>query len=1034
MKNKKVLLTAGLAMLSIFSIATTSLFLKDERATQTDASFYGEISEGEVKNIYNLNETLTLKLKDVIYNGSTYRCNKVYIVFPDGSIKSGTNQILNQIGEYTIVYVAQTDSKTITAEEKIHVYQAAFSVGRDSSSTEFVDEIVCDKVNRTSGIATSLSEGDIWTFNKVINLNELNPNTPLIKYYTYTMSERASHVRVDALTYIVRVTDVYDPSNYFDIYNKYCVMNPGTGRIQQCFQASANGQTPTGLDDNLKTNQITYDGVLYEIYSGRNNFGTIVGNPYPGHNGIFGNYYEIDISNSDDTGYTYYYNYAKQTIHAQLKTKELVSDLDSPVIYPNVQFKGFTTGEVTISIRCEDYQESFANFEITEICGLQGDDLNIEYNIDEKAPVIKLENEVSDFYIAMNEEFEISKASAFDLNLSGEVEAQVFYDYEEAGEEYISLVDNKFTPTKPGVYTIVYTAKDSFGNFSKKTVNCVAVYRENNKLVNLEYNHISSGDAGSLITFEKPIVSSLNDGTYVRMYATYLNEPSLMEEIDVNNPTFFLKRVGNYKIEIYYGDISCEKVATYNLSSNASDNLYLENIYLPKYFIKDTKVTLDDNKVVLCDSEAYVTKDAKVYVNNDNAGYLQDPIDIKTFEVNASSTVQFKYVYENKVVHETEKLPVIDADFIDRVNPEKYFIGDFTNSKANNGYTFTSNKSNGNNELEFANILDRYTLDLEAHLSKGEFESFDVVLKDYYGKYEDFVFNYYYENNDLHLRVENYNISLGRNDEIIIRFDRDRSLISVGNGISIDDFLPTDFARCYVSFRFNNLSGESKIRISSFAGQIFNNNVGDRFSPTVSYSSIGGNRKINTEVTIKDIFPSDCLSPFLLSNQTLKVSYALNEDADYSYITATDGTLLDGSEDPSKDYTILLDKYGVYFVEVNYKDQAISRGTSVQNSANGSEYIFVEDYEAPVIIVGGGVNSYTIESISVNKEYQIHDFVVEDESSYTVSTYAVSPLNLFVTIKNRKIKPDVVGDWSIIYYVQDSNGNISIAQYTLRVK
>ena len=1027
MKRKLFISFLG-ATLSIATLSSVAFYFKSTNNAPLKATYQGEIANSSNKTIYYIDEEINIEPQDIIYENTKYICTDFYLKFPDGSQKSGSKFKLSQNGEYEIVYIAKVNGKVIEAKEKIYAYSKAYNVKKESSSTQYVDSIICSE-EKVGGIQTYLVDGDTWTYNQTIDISSSDLNTPIIKYFTRQSSELANHVSIDVSSVVVRLTDFYDQTNYIDIYNTYYETNPSTHRMQPYMKAAAPGQTLSGIDLTNKSSKIiSYQGTNYYLHT--NTWGSCL-DTYPGTYGINGDHYNPDIANSDNVGFSIYYDYQTKAIYCKHKNMHLVTDLDEPAIYSNTLFKGFTTGEVILSVFCQSYQEDSGFFEISEIYGKTGADLNSSYAYDDKAPIITLDNNANNFNISLNEPFNIFHATASDPNLIGEVIAQVYYDYGTDNQRFVPLKNGAFTPSYVGKYTIVYTAKDTYGNVTTKTVTCQAITTKNNKIVDLDFDVISSADAGSYVNLSTPVLEGYNDGLFYDITAVN-KTTSDVSEVD-DSLTLFLKYAGEYIVTIKYGDVASTYYKEYKLTANPSSNVYLETKNFPKYFIKDASFSLDNNRLVLCSKAEPTYAIADIYIKNDNHDYETTPIDYKEFKIEASNCVQFKYVYQDEIIYETEPIPVYDVDFGNDYRFQDYFAGDLTTALNSDGVTFSANKV-GELTSTFINPLSFNLLRCEVLFNNTtDFKTLDLIMEDYYGENNSLVINFFYNGTVLYYMINGTKGEIGNVDNFALSYDPLNSALSFGNGVSITLDNPFSNDRIYLRLRLTDVdsAGESPIfTVKQINNQLLNKDMtGGDFTPgQISYTRLKGQRNINTIITINKSTCSDTLSPYLINNHTLKVTYKANaNDAETSAVVvkALDGTLLDGKQDVNKDYEVLLDKHGVYRITYSFVDQA-------DNRVGFAETIYVEDNEAPEISIIGGDN---IASASINKEIKVRDYTINDESEVEVSLYAVSPSNHMVRIEdNRKFKPDEKGDWHIIYYAIDANYNVSMASYILRVK
>ena len=148
-------------------------------------------------------------------------------------------------------------------------------------------------------------------------------------------------------------------------------------------------------------------------------------------------------------------------------TKRLwLTDLDEPGIQGDDVFKGFSTGEVYLSVWAEEYLGDKFHFEILDIYGTSFSNLSPQKNFitDEKAPALKLKKTLPNvLYAKVGENIVLPEVVAYDVHLK-EVSSTVFYLKGTNLQRLVSVKNNTFVPSVAGVYTVTYIATDTFGN------------------------------------------------------------------------------------------------------------------------------------------------------------------------------------------------------------------------------------------------------------------------------------------------------------------------------------------------------------------------------------------------------------------------------------------------------------------------------------------------------------------------------------------------------------------------------------------
>lgn len=987
-----------------------------------------------------IGDTVTITPREIEKDGKYYPCYDFYTITPDGNRLSGEQQYISVAGQYQTVFLAKLeDGSFITDSDTFKAYERAFNVEKESSSTQYVNELKGAFKTPTSGITATLTEGDSWHYNQIIDISDASLAKPIIKFYSSPMSEFINGdvaPYIDASKQVLRISDYYDPTNYIDVQIGYFLANQGTGRMQTYAVAGGSTQSATGLMVNSRAwgtrRDVTIDGIDYACCFGFDDCGCTMGTvpgwqsnrhpaPDPEHPA-----FNPDITNSDGFGYSVYFDSVTKRIYIQHNNLYFVTDLDEPIIYNDNTFKGFTTGEVTLSLRFDGYQSSSATFEIEEIYGKKGEELKEIRALDNKAPIIYVDCKKDNFYIARNEEFSVPFATASDAHLKGDVEVEVIYDKGRSDERYITVVDGKFTPTEIGEYTIVYTARDAFENVSTKEIKCQAITCEDNKLVSFDYTKVTDTEAGETITISKPTISSANGEEYADLYIIDPNGEETKYNALESDISYLLRRVGKYKIIYEYGDVAKSYIEQYEFNSEASENVYLETTVFPEYFIKGSKVTLDDNKAVLCDTTDVHYIDTTVQAKFDTGDY-ETITDINNFEVKGNSTVSFKYLNGNEEIYESAPFPIIDVGFTGTLDLTKYFSY-YSNSWTNTLYSnFIELRNNQSDEqLDFINPLSFASFSTKFKFWKRDrFDKFSLILTDYYDPNNAVSLDFAYRSSNLYLTYGDISVSLGDTDTIDLSYDYVSSSLYYTSSSFFHMDNPFTKDRYYLSFKFDNPKTEAVIQLFTIYNQNFKDSIKkDTIAPVLAFNNLTGYYSLGDTIKINETNVCDVLSPYLKDKHELLVEYQADDDADVEIVKSIDGVSLDGIEDADRDYIVKLDKYGIYTLTYSYTDQA---GKNVY----AQDIVYAIDSNDPVITIEGATSS-TIDTCGLNANVKVRNFTVEDESPCVTTIYVISPTDVLSKVEKDTFKANEKGLWKVVYYAVDLYGNASSAYYQVK--
>lgn len=998
-------------------------------SNSTDVHAQELITSEEIADTYAYGVEFTAPNGKIVYDGKEIDAETVYIKFPDGTMKSGKNYVLSAIGEYTVVYVATYEGKTLTAEKTFKVNEKAYVVSSSASSVEYVQDLKTTGTEGDSGLKISLAEGDSFQYNELIDVSGSNTDTPLIKIYPYSRSLLAENIAIESYYTVIRLTDYYNPEKYVEISMGFYVANSATGRLHPYVVAGASNQMKSGLQPYSGTDtsrKLVYiDNTQYRVYFGTNDYGTTMdATPDKEVNGI-------KVNNFDNYGMSVYYEAATKRVYVRQKTMHFITDLDDATIYDRNLFEGFTTGEVLLSVYANDYQTSTATYEIEEINGVKGTDLNNFEIADITKPEITLSNDADNFYIAKGEEFTLFSANAKDKNLVGNVNAYVYYEYGSSYQTSVYVKDGKFTPNRNGEYTIVYIAKDSFGNETKKTVTCTCISAENNRLVHFDTMPITNVNAGETTVLNDYTLTSVNKGAFVNTYAVFEGDSSAKLAIDAETREFFPRNVGEYEIVFEYGDVIKTYTYSYKINVSTSDNVYMDEPLLPKYLIKDAKYSFEP----VC-AETYTEKNPvlvtpKVYVNEDGKGYSASEIDYGNYTVNATESVQFKYVYNDVTVLESATINVVDVGFADTLHLENYFVGNFEKVAYADYVRLTSTEKSGETTAEFVNAISfsQFALNFSIPKEYSSFKALDIVLTDYYDYDKTLTIRYEKTDSGMAFSVNGESAVSGSTafagtthqlwyDETALSF-ADAS----GNSYEIENPFSSD--KVYLSLKLIGIIGDCALDVYKIGSQFINADGYDWVNSTVYVrDAISGIIDFGQTLTFKPAEITDVLTPYIQSAYSF---YILGPDDEY--VLSNENVLLDGSQPLDKAYTVTFAGYGMYRAVYAYKDQ-------FDNPAENVIVLYVNDRIAPEITLDKGYDSSTIVNGKVGNKITVVGYTVSDnfgDENISVVIRVISPDNELVALEDRSFTADKKGFWKVMYYATDEEGNYTLVYYTVNV-
>lgn len=983
-----------------------------------------------------------------------------FIVFsPTGNAYNTPSVSLLEEGQYTVVWYANVGGKEVSASKTFYVAKSAFTL-EGGGTYAYVENL--ERASEEDGVKISLEAESTFRYNRAIDLTDMSvPFARLFPYQRITnlkeattyyteesakikqelqdkgitdkdeinkeiekrLGKQANYFRYsdDARNYLITLTDRYDPTNYVTIDLEWI-----EGRTYWNFRAGAVGQTAHGIRGFKEGVEeiVTIDGVDYNYYYA----------PSQGR---------TSCNLTDDRGLDFYYDvetnrlyttFYRYTASGETKNeKALVADLSNEVIYPYDSFKGFTTGEIYLSISAKNYLNETANIDIASLGGLSGRDLLNADMKDTKDPVIAVDEDLrqGNTFIAVGEEIEIPSAIAYDLNLPYGTKATVavYYAYDPNSNKNASVgvVNGKFTPTKSGVYTIVYTATDSSGNVGTATVDLQSKEGVDNKAVKLTVDASIGGYAGDSLEIPECTIAGLySDESALKTYVQFENgEKSLL-----TGDTLFLKGVGKYELTYVYETPFKTYETRCTITASASDNVTLDAPVLPEYFIKGAKYTLEPVYAYEYTTKEPVATETKMFMRADNGEYVE--VNRKEVAINANSTVSFKYEYKGVVTY-SETIAVLDVGFGGELAAEKYFHSEenVIGTATSNGVRYFADETTKNATLKYINMLSLSSFGFDFTFLKeinGDGRTFSVptsltlTLVDYYDR-----------NNKVTLRFSSSGAETVFSIDGASKATFEKALL--GNKISVfydggffiegktyawDGAFTSDRMLLWVSL--DGIKGNTCLEITSLGIGTLKKAKTDKTDPVLTYSELNvGYQSLNKVITVAQAYAYDLIAPYVESGLSLTVT-----QPDGSFATSEDGVKLDGTCSVSRAYKLKLTMLGQYTIKYTYVDQ------------NGNDYVYVDrptvqDQMSPVIMVNG-VKANEVVTAAWGANVKVASYTATDETTASDALKSwvcvFCPSGIIRQVANGgTFYAREKGKYTVFYHCYDETGNYATFKY-----
>lgn len=1018
-KRRKSIASATLSVAAALFLVFAAIF-----AFSAPEAVYAEkatVGETTVAEYYFVGDEIELpNAADIVSDGETYEGKFAALILPDGNAVTKSGLTLTETGVYKIRFGYEKNGKKYIAEKKFDVLKKNWEVGSADSSVSYGAVSTNESGKESTGLTVKLAAGDTFNYNEPVDLGK-NSVTDIITMFSTAVYAKQTHIDArnnpsviakdyEAGLIEVKLTDCYDPSRY--VTGVIFISRIDGEGVYARTRASAQGEFGLYYDCPPKFGKpdVYIDGERYGVYNG--DFGQSV-TEFAGKR-----YVKWSIDN--EKGNVYISAPAGDGEKSFLINQLYNEDIGGAI------FNGFTTGEVYVSVTSNDCYMNETTFEIEQIGGRRGEALVSGGYTDTIAPTITIDRNGADgdLYIKRGEAFELFSASAYDPNLIGGVKVNVYYNYGTSVQSSVLVKDGKFIPTRSGTYVIEYSAKDSFGNVGKQTVN---VYVMKDDVATINVGRVSSMTAGVSVTLPEHSATSLNGDVSVKIKAVYGENETV---IDSETRTFTPLSVGEYTIVYEYTD----KLKTYEYSYTAeslpNDKCGFASLpVLDRYYIKGLSYSLPQVKAYEFKGAEPTEVDCELYVSFDGGAYEKTSFDKAS--ITGSNAVRFKYVAKD-AVYESEEIEIIDVGYNGSLDMKKYFKGDFSATADYSHISFKSLKNSGKNSLLFINPLaaELFSITYAIPESSGA-SAYSVVLTDREDQRIKTEFSFSSRYGTAYLSVnggEERALSDKLNDggERRIYYNSEaKCFVYASSSQTLSYPIEITGSRyAYAEIIFGDASLNSEVRVIRIQNQLICKDSSDDFAPQVYADGATGSVEIGTRLTIKGAVYSDALSPIVRSDALVSVTKPSG-----GYALGTDGKELKDVYAGEK-FEILFSEYGIYRLTYTVKDA----GGKITEQPYGIE---VADMVAPTVVFDDGSTEETVQTIRLAYKYKIKKYTLSDNydtvENLTVHTFIYDKNGVIVKYDVSEFSLTEEGEYTVYVYCVDGSGNYGYASYKLKV-
>ncbi len=1003
--KKKSLLLFLLVATIFFMIGLT---VTTARAQQT------ELNGVNYEQTYKLGSTIAVTDATITYKGKDYPASP-NVIFPDGNVYMLSSLTFTKSGNYTIEYRANADGKILIEKVSFSVNNELFSVIGNGDISYGTNSYLGDM----KGVNVSLSSGSVLRYNRVVNVKDNIPGMmPILRMYCTPQIKGEREIeRVR-----VKLTDAYNPDNYIEVLYKGDVAVDEYTYIT----GNANGQSPSGLEARtaIKHTEIVYDGYIWRLFQNDKQYG------FNGHSSFSGvvpngftmeeNYLELNM------------DYEQRRLYVQRAVvdpnRNLLIDLDEPLFFGDNLWNGFATGEVIVTIEGLSYNSANFNFFISEI---DGHDLTADNVNDTTPPAIFVDyGEYSEDNlptIVVGRQVKVFPATAYD-NLEGAVNCSsfVYYNYNSSARACINVTDGCFNPTKSGAYTIVYKASDSFGNSAVKTVELNAIIR--NQIDYSFSEHETEFIAGAVVSVADIQIANSIPG-YSVVISAKNQSTDAVTEISRNTLSFKTFEIGDYSIEYVYSDYVDTQTFSYDIKVVAPNApIFPNDVAIPRFFIKNCTYYIPDYYAYDYSDGQRVVK-AEVFAKSDD----KLPVRIENNSVKIEANERFEIIFKVGTAEKIYIGKVVDTNYgvKGQVNFKEYLQGDgFTSTAQVDCIEYSTDESlikDGTATLSLINSAFNNVFDVEFSVGNAEFDGVDIVLTSETNRNSEVIISY---RNNL-LGYSDVTVRYGEKvvsdvcSNVLARGNSfktsvfEKKLIVSDSGISIpsEEIFREIGNKFFVDIRLTGVSGPASIKISKLMNQLLSSDTSDDILPVLIYKPIRDDYKMGDLIEIDAFDYYDFVDPSPLFRYTVRSGSEI--------VSAEDGTMMNGTlNDYHKKYRIPITKYGTIKLSFVLNDYSVW-------SDNISGFVLnIEDDVPPTIELKIGKTAFKTGDIAI-AEYTVSDNGV---GKIDVDVMVIDAKGHISLIDGKKFNAPISGSYTVIYRAADESGNVSFAQYTVKVK
>ena len=649
-------------------------------------------------------------------------------------------------------------------------------------------------------------------------------------------------------------------------------------------------------------------------------------------------------------------------------------------------------------------------------------------------PKITIDSEGYDLSCAprgvVGKEYRVFNATAKD-NYGNDLKVaqKVWLYYYSSTKSRVSITDGVFTPQQVGEYVIEYTAVDSDGNKASVIyeVNCV----ESDGLSISLGEKIQAGVAGIKMQVAESVIQNISGNYTVNIQAKHkeINDIHIIGE----DLSFCPMYAGTYVIEYSCSDYITTVSSSYEIVVAANETpVFFEEAQLPKYFVQNKEYQLDIPQAYHFAMGAPVEIEPVITIHDQYGNSLM----LENGEFIPTTAGEIVVTYTVSYGDNTQELSypskVVDVDYGMLNSYHKYFNAEnYTVTLSKEGVSLFTMTDNA--QAEFINpiLVNKANVIFSASAKYKNYDSLEVYFTDSIDSSIQVKFTFRDKQEGGMIYSVNDSVdysssaSLFSGEKLELSYSNDNQAFNLNSTLDVfvrktlseENFYGFPSGKMYVSFRLIGVDGAAAFSVHKFNNQNFDLNAMDSVPEIVFTKHEGGEMNIGDIVDINPFYVGD-----VLDYDSLIKFYVI--DPQGNYVTALDGTLLDGNDvDYYKQYSIIMEMVGMYNICMEISDTM----GNMQLYAYG---ITTVDRTPPTILLTPGKTE-----CKVGESIALWTVKATDASGEELETYvyAYTPDGKLQQLQDDRFYGEKAGIYAIYYQAMDTNGNSAMQYYEIVV-